>query len=114
MPTVRRRVSVGAGLTNANLISDAPERFCGPRGSQVTLYAVASAVDFDLAVRIGQTLKQSLGELGVEAAAGRGPITPDDLIGQWVGLPGEEILLEASNRAGAAVEGAVKVEITHL
>jgi len=53
-----------------------------PPGGEITVFCNADAAGDTVTIMIGG-IRVAVLELGVEAAAGRGPLVPDDLVAKW-------------------------------
>lgn len=53
-----------------------------PPGGKITVFCNADAAGDTVTIMIGGIRVAQL-ELGVEAAAGRGPLVPDDFVAEW-------------------------------
>jgi len=102
MPTVRFANTLGANEVVANIMAGSQFEFLG-RPTRVQVYSLAEAGDaMDMEIFFGQELELATSALNVGAAAGLGPIVPDDLILDDVGAPGDRLTLRLVETAGVA------------
>lgn len=102
MPTFRQTTTLGANETNNNIMAGSQFEFPG-RVTRVQIYALAEAGDAVSAeVFFGQELQLATSPLNVGAAAGAGPIVPDDLIVDDVAAPGDRLVIGMTETAAAA------------
>jgi len=119
MSVISRVTVIGVGATNENLIAGQPGEFIGGRPAVVSIYAVrdtaGNAGVGNLEILFGQRQMYPSAPLANSAAAGRGPLDPDDLIVRDVAMPGERITLRATETGGAAtMTTRVRVDITPM
>lgn len=104
MPTVRFTNTLGALEVVNNIMAGSQFEFLG-RPTRVQVYALAEAGDaFDMEIFFGQELEMPTSALNVGAAAGLGPVVPDDLILDDVGAPNDRLtfrLVETGNAAAS-------------
>lgn len=100
MPSLRIQTPLGANEVVTNIMSGNQFEFLG-RMSRVQVYALAEAGDaVSMEIFFGQELELVNSPLGVGAAAGLGPVVPEDLILDDVGAPGDRITITVTETAG--------------
>lgn len=102
MPTIRRKTTLGANETNANIIQGDQFEFIS-RPTRVQVYALAEFEDFvDIEVFFSQELQIARSELNSGATAGAGARVPDDLILDDVAMPNDRLVIGMTETAGVA------------
>lgn len=102
MPTVRVTTTLAANETNPNIMAGSQFEFIGPP-TRVQVYSLAEAGDgVSAEVFFGQELQLARSPLGVGAAAGLGPIVPDDLIVDDVAAPADRVVIAMTETLGVA------------
>lgn len=105
---IQGSVSVGAGVTNNNVIAGSQFEFL-PRNCLVEFGLVASATGLLLDISSGGDL---LGQSYTPSTQNRVPIYPDDFTLVDVGLAGERIVVKAYNPTGGALTLFYSIRIT--
>lgn len=91
--TLRRRVTVAAGSTTGNVLAGETLEFPG-RPSAIELAHVASAAgDIEVELFFGNEQAIFRSAVPVEAAAGRGPVIPDDALPRMAAASADRIRL---------------------
>lgn len=101
-PSERKNVTIAAATTNENVLANSFLRQIGGRGAHVLLYATTSVLnDLSCSMLIGAEAALQSGVPGLEVAAGRGPVIPDNLMVDAFGAPGDQLTLSVSAILGA-------------
>ncbi len=102
MPSLRFTTTLGANEVNPNIMTGSQFEFLG-RPTRVQIYALAEAADaINIEVFFGQELELADSPLNVGAAAGLGPIVPDDLVLDDIGAGGDRLVVRMTETAGVA------------
>ncbi len=102
MPSARFTTTLGANAVDNNIMQGSQFEFMG-RPTRVQIYALAEAGDaMDMEVFFGQELQMATAQLNVGAAAGLGPIVPDDLLVDDIAAPGDRLVIRIIETAGVA------------
>lgn len=112
MPSVRFVNTLAANEVVPNIMAGSQFEFLG-RPTRVQIYSLAEAGDaLDIEVFFGQELELATSALNVGAAAGLGPIVPDDLILDDVGAPGDRLTIRLVETAAAVGIARTMVVLT--
>lgn len=112
MPTVRFANTLAANEVVANIMAGSQFEFLG-RPTRVQVYSLAEFGDaLDMEIFFGQELELATSALNVGAAAGLGPIVPDDLILDDVGAPGDRLTLRLVETGGVVGVARTMVVLT--
>jgi hypothetical protein len=102
MPTFRDVTTLAANETVQNIMAGSQFEFPA-RPTRVQVYCLAEAGDAVSAeVFFGQELQLARSPLNVGAAAGAGPVVPDDLLLDDIAAPGDRLVVSLTETAGAA------------
>ena len=110
MPVIQKKVSIAANATNENLLSGSAFEFLR-RNAIVSAGATAEAADTHLTVQSGGDIVLEESEIGVKAT---GPIIPDDMFYNDVGVAGDRLVMRVRNATAGAIVVRVLVQITDL
>jgi len=101
MPTFRDTTTLAANQTVANIMAGSQFEFPG-RPTRIQVYSLAEAGDaVSIEVFFGQELQLATSPLNVGAAAGAGPVVPDDLVVDDIAAPGDRIVIGVTETAAA-------------
>lgn len=112
----KRTVSVAANATSANVLSGEVIEFPGVPSSVVVAATVptASANSVLMNLQLGSDRPVDGLALGAEAATGRGPILPDDILVKEVAGGADRISLTFTNTTAGAIVVTWYVEVQPL
>lgn len=110
MPVMQREVSVGAGVTNPNLLTGSVFEFA--RGNVLMAMGVTAAATGTF-VTINSGADVVLEE-SAPVVATRFPIIPDEMYYADVAAGGDRIIIAVRNPTGGAVVHRALVQITNL
>jgi len=110
--TITNVTDVAANSTSSLIQGDSGRTL--QAASRVQIYANREAVGLAYTVTIGSERIMLSGLTSINAVAGDIPTLPDDGIIDTFGMPGNEIIIEATNSTGAAIEGRVLLRITEV
>lgn len=113
MPSRRIATSVPANGQIVNQLAGEDIEFPG-RISEVEVAATAAAVGTQMDVQYGSDLVLSQGVIPVEAAAGQGPLLPDNLLSSDVAAAADRIVIRLVNTTGAPVIVTTFVRVNPL
>jgi hypothetical protein len=103
---IRRTISIPATSTVANVLTGLSPEFAA-EDSILTLAATVPAAAAGVmrsSLRLTDEVVMDDAVIGVEAAAGRGPLLPDDvLLGRQPVARGDHLILSATNTSAGAV-----------
>lgn len=110
MPTFINETTLTANQVVANIMAGSQFEFV-QRPTRVQVYSLAEAGDtVDMQVFFGQELQMALSRLGVGAAAGAGPVVPDDLLIDDIAAPLDRLTIGVNEATGLAA-GIVRTRV---
>lgn len=113
MPSIVKRVSLGTGLSNDNVLAGSPFEFL-PYNARVEIGMIADVVSVLASVTSGADVLQEEGPVQVNATVGAMPKYPDDFVLEDVAAAGERLAIRLRNTNVGTAITAVIVRITEL
>ena len=112
MPSFRTVTTLVANETDPNIMAGSQFEFMA-RPTRVQVYSLAEAGDaVSVEVFFGQELQLARSPLNVGAAAGAGPVVPDDLLVDDIAAPQDRLVIAMTETAGAAGIARTQVVLT--
>lgn len=113
MPNFSVLVSVPAGGTVANAFAGSAFEFIGrPSRVAIAQTTIAGGITFITStIQFGPEVQLEEGQVNVEAAAGRGPLMPEDIAVDDVAAAGDRLVNRLTNSDGTARDVRIKVRI---
>lgn len=110
MPTFRKRVALGIGEVNNNILAGSIYEFMS-RPTRVVVAATASIgdPDIDMGVNFGSRtmMQQSDGRLSIEKGADQGPEVPENVLVDDIADAGERLQISLNGGVAASVVTAM-------
>lgn len=116
MATFRRQTALTANQVVENVLAGSEFEFTGVPAvvSVAGTYDTGATGVAEIDVQFGQEVQTSRARLPLAAAAGRGPVVPDDNIVKGVVPGGDRIIVRLRETAGSTANARISIEITPL
>lgn len=109
----RKQILLGASATDSNVLSGTDFEY-PPGVAKVIIGATGVNTGATMTVKLGSRIVAEDLALPVEAAAGRGPLIPDDVLVSAVAMPTERIQVAITNDGAGTADPTVYVEVNPI